>query len=630
MAVALLAIFASSLSAYLTNQLAYMTRGQSALEAIYLAQEGLEAARSIRDVDWDNLATGTHGLVYDGTWDFSGTEEIIGKFTRVISVAEINENERNVISTVTWPGTSVLRSISLATNVSDWRSIENESEYYVSRCFNTVNKSFYIPLKQSASGDYPTFGSSVDQATLNASNSISSGYLNVDLSFAGIPQNFINADLFIDFTDLDLQIDQYSMSGNVITLQEDFILYDTDDNQLVYLDESHGQNDQFTWQYRMPNSEIHEGTVNLRTKFVSDLRLISGSGLTISNSLEGMQNIQLCGELGVEELYTSGNWGNPRTLGSINLGPGSTPTGLVVRDGFVYMSSVASSADKSDFFIVDATDGANPVIQGNINTGPGLNDVAIVGDFAYLANQDSANHLQIANISDPANPYIINSFRLTGNTAQALTVVATGTLVIVGTGSNSGPEIYVINVANPTSPTVLANFEVGASVNNIYIKNDVAYLATSHNSKEIIVLDISNPPNPIIIANVDVPYSNDAIGIFVNSQDERLYLARRVSSASNSPEALIYSVQDPANPILLGSLEYSNDIYSAYGADDLMFIATSYSSQEFRIYNAVNPAKLSYWTGLNFPQVAVDMVLEDNVVYVAVRSNDALRIITSE
>jgi prepilin-type N-terminal cleavage/methylation domain-containing protein len=454
LAVALLAIFASSLSTYLTNQLSYMTRGQSALEAIYLAQEGLEAARSIRDVDWDNLATGTHGLVYDGTWDFLGTEEIIGKFTRIILVADISENERNVISWVTWPGTTALRSISLATNLSNWREI-------------------------------------------------------------------------------------------------------------------------------------------------------------------------------VEQLLI-GNWGNPKSLGSINLGPGSVPTGLVVRDGIVYMSSVASSAGKSDFFIVNAVNGMSPYIMAEIETGPGLNDVAIFENFAYLANQDSTNHLQIVNISNPANPYLINSYLLAGNTAQALTVAATGTIVLVGTANNAGAEIYVVNVANPMSPSVIQTFEVGDSVNNMFIKGDKVFIATSHDNKEVIIIDIANPGNPTIIATLDLPHTNDAMGVFVNYQDNRLYVARKANTAVNSPEAVVYNVKDPANPTLLGSLEFSNDIYSAYGADNLMFIATSYSSQEFQLFNAVNPANLQYWTGLNFPQMAVDMVLENNVVYVAVRSNDALRIITSE
>jgi len=454
LAVALLAIFASSLSVYLNNQLAYMTRGQSALEAIYLAQEGLEASRSIRDTGWENLATGTHGLLYDGTWSFSDTQELIGIFTRTILVEDINENERSVISWVTWPGTTALRSIMLATNLSNWREI-------------------------------------------------------------------------------------------------------------------------------------------------------------------------------IEPLLI-GDWRNPRTLGTVDLGPGNEPTDLAVRDGLIYLSAQASSGAKPDFFIIDATNGESPFVAGQIDTAPGLNGVDIVGDFAYLANQDAANHLQVANINNPSNPYLISSYRLTGNTSQALAIAATGTVIVMGTANDSGPELFTVNVANPSTPAVLNSLEVGGNVNKIFIKGDKAYLATSHDDKEVIIVDIANPGNPAIIAQINLPNTNDALGVHVNFQDNRLHIARKLSSSANSPEVSIYNVADPINPVLLGSMEFVGDVYSAYGADNLMFLASSYSSQEFQIYNAINPNSMEYWAGINFPQLAVDMVLENNIIYMAIRSNDALRIITSQ
>ncbi|MDF1497350.1 MAG: beta-propeller domain-containing protein [Patescibacteria group bacterium] len=454
LAVALLAIFASSLSVYLNNQLAYMTRGQNALEAIYLAQEGLEASRSIRDMGWEYLATGTHGLVYSGEWNFAGTEEGVGKFTRKILIDDISENERSVISWVTWPGTTALRSIMLATNLSNWREI-------------------------------------------------------------------------------------------------------------------------------------------------------------------------------VEPLL-EGDWGYPTTLGSVDLGPGNTPTGLVVRNGILYMSAQASSAAKPDFFVVDVSNGISPVIVGQIDTSPGLNGVDVAGDFVFLANQDASNQLQIANISDPNNPYLISSYRLIGNTSQALAIAATGTTVFIGTANDAGSELYTINVSNPSTPSVLNNLEIGADVNNIFINGDTLYLATSQDDNEVVILDISNPANPTVTASLNLPNTNDALSVFVNYQDNRLYVSRKADGTANSPEIVIYNVTDKNNPQLLGSMEFSNDVYSAYAADGLMFIATSYSSQEFQVYRASDPANLMYWTGLNFPQLAVDMDLENNTIYMSIRSNDALRIITSQ
>lgn len=454
LAVALIAIFASSLSVYLNNQLAYMTRGQNALEAIYLAQEGLEAARSIRDEGWEYLATGTHGLVYTGIWEFSGNEEKIGRFFRKIIVDSINENERSVQSLVEWPGLSATRTIMLATHLSNWREI-------------------------------------------------------------------------------------------------------------------------------------------------------------------------------IEPLLT-GNWNNPQVIGTIDLGPGNTPTDLYVQDGIIYMSAQASSAAKPDLFIIDATTGTNPVIKSQIDTSSGLNGIAVSGDFAYLANQEASNPLLIANISDIQNPYIISSFRIAGNVSQALTVAATGSVIFVGTENDSSEEFYVINAETPTAPVVLNQFEIGANINDIIINKDKIYLATDKDDGEVFIFDIQNPGNPVIIAQIDAPGTNDAISAHLNFQNNQLFLAREVNGAANSPEIVIYDAADVYNPVLAGSMEFAGDVYYAYGADEYLLLASSYSSEEFQIYNNSDPSNLSYITGINFPQLAVDMELENNIVYMAIRSNDALRIITSQ
>ena len=64
--------------------------------------------------------------------------------------------------------------------------------------------------------------------------------------------------------------------------------------------------------------------------------------------------------------------------------------------------------------------------------------------------------------------------------------------------------------------------------------------------------------------------------------------------------------------------------------DDLAFIASSNSNREFQVINISDPNNPSLWSYFNFPQVATGIDYEDNLVYVSVRSNDALRIITSQ
>lgn len=71
--------------------------------ATMLAEEGLEAARNIRDSHYSDLLIGTHGLaVVGGEWQLSGSSDATGIFTRELSVLEDGPDRKIVSSIVTW------------------------------------------------------------------------------------------------------------------------------------------------------------------------------------------------------------------------------------------------------------------------------------------------------------------------------------------------------------------------------------------------------------------------------------------------------------------------------------------------------------------------------------------------
>ena len=91
--------------------------------ANFFAEEGLEAARSIRDNNFADLTNGDHGLLISGgNWQFFGTSETIdGKFTRIINVEEIDPNRKQVTSQVTWQFTETRpQEIILVTYLTNW------------------------------------------------------------------------------------------------------------------------------------------------------------------------------------------------------------------------------------------------------------------------------------------------------------------------------------------------------------------------------------------------------------------------------------------------------------------------------------------------------------------------------
>ncbi|MEI7451935.1 MAG: hypothetical protein WCK37_01880 [Candidatus Falkowbacteria bacterium] len=88
-----------------------------------LAEEGLEAARNIRDASFTNLVDGTYYLsTSSNQWSLTTTPDNLGVFTRQISVGTISANRKMVTSTVTWMQNGQRSgSISLVTYLTNWQ-----------------------------------------------------------------------------------------------------------------------------------------------------------------------------------------------------------------------------------------------------------------------------------------------------------------------------------------------------------------------------------------------------------------------------------------------------------------------------------------------------------------------------
>ncbi len=95
--------------------------------AIMFAEEGQEAVRSIKNVNFTNLVDGTYGLVYSSSsWSFSGSSDISGIFTRAVTITTIDASRKSIAVTVTWQQTPA-RAGSVTTNsrLTNWKTIIN-------------------------------------------------------------------------------------------------------------------------------------------------------------------------------------------------------------------------------------------------------------------------------------------------------------------------------------------------------------------------------------------------------------------------------------------------------------------------------------------------------------------------
>ena len=102
--------------------------GRERMVATFLAKEGLEATRAIRDNEWHDLSVGTHGIVIsENKWVFQDTPEAkdisdrLEGGLREIIVEQIDSVRRKVTSRVTWAFTpSRSTQVNLVTHFTHW------------------------------------------------------------------------------------------------------------------------------------------------------------------------------------------------------------------------------------------------------------------------------------------------------------------------------------------------------------------------------------------------------------------------------------------------------------------------------------------------------------------------------
>lgn len=176
-AILALAVF-SLISTFLVGALMYGQEGTflsgSRGRANFLAEEGLEASRAIRDNNFSNLVDGTYGLaIISNQWEFSGTEDVIDIFTRQIEISSVSDGVKQIVSKISWQQ-NLQRSglISLTTYLTQWKdSVETAScaqfcqtlGYSDGTCRQTIRKCGQNGEDYQSEGDlYCTGGAQAD------------------------------------------------------------------------------------------------------------------------------------------------------------------------------------------------------------------------------------------------------------------------------------------------------------------------------------------------------------------------------------------------------------------------------------------------------------------------------------
>ena len=220
--------------------------------------------------------------------------------------------------------------------------------------------------------------------------------------------------------------------------------------------------------------------------------------------------------------------------------------------------------------------------------------VAISGNYAYVT-ASSQNRLTVVNIADPLNPEIVASLKDNANLNAPVDVAVSGQYAYVADQTTPG-RLTVVNVSNPPEPQVVASL-ASSSLNGAYrvrLRGDFAYVS-AFSGADAAALDISNPLGPRLVAAVaDGTHLNKTSGLdvdqsgsylvtsspFLSSQTQPVYppfalqlggptLTGTVSVITLDPEPIAVSIapeSQPANPTAQTSAAFGFSVNDAVSA----------------------------------------------------------------
>lgn len=443
---AIFALLATTfVGAYLYGQESAMLAGNRT-RAVFLAEEGLEAVRNIRDESYANLSDGTYGLALSGNqWIFSGTQDATDIFTRTVSISSVDTVRKLITSTVLWQQNPERSgSVSVNTYLTDWMAVISGSWANPTQeaSVNISGNSDAVKVQTQGNYAYVIVPSGSPNFFVIDISTPASPTITGSLSLNGAPQNIF-------------------VSGNYA-----YIASNSNSQELQVVDIS------------VPSTPSLAGVYNAAGN--ADALGVFVTGTTASLIRANSANDEFF-------LINVSDPSNPSFLGSLNLGASGYE--VVVFGNYAY---IASGDNNKELQVIDVSSPSTPFLSGtgiNLAGNTDATTISFSGTTLFLG-QGSA--LFVINAANPLLPVNIGSFTATGTINDiALDLGNTDTYVFLATSDTAG-EFQVVNVAVPAVPVLLGSYDIAGSnflMGVAYsIAHDRAFAVGQSNTQEFIVL----------------------------------------------------------------------------------------------------------------------------------------------
>jgi len=243
------------------------------------------------------------------------------------------------------------------------------------------------------------------------------------------------------------------------------------------------------------------------------------------------------------------------------------------------------------------------------NWGGGGGEIRAVANYGDIVYYGIGSVFTITSFEDPANPYTAASITLDDMVEDIVWKVSSGvTYAFV-----SGSSLNILDVTNPTAPTLLSTTALSGYGEGLAVSGDYAYMAVGSSGMQII--DISNPASPTSVATL-AGGSGSGYAEGINVSSPYAYLG-------NGAGTEIFDITDPTNAFLAGTLENDGWIQDAMPISNYVYSCDW--SNGIDIIDVSDPTSPTYVSTLT-NSINADIMFDGNYGYIASKQ-DGLTVI---
>ncbi len=413
--------------------------------ATLLAEEGVEAARNIRDANYTNLVDGTYGLAQTSNqWAFSGSSDSDGFFTRQVTVASNGTSRKTVTSNVSWNrGARGTGSVSVSTQFTNWlativRSWANPAVESSLDLTNTNNG-----LKVATAGNYAyvvrTDGTPdfvvVDISNPAAPTVVGSLSLTGSLTNVAVSGNYAYVSSTNDTGEL-YTINIAAPTAPVLT--STFNASGTADANGVFISgnyayltrNANNSNDEFVIvNITTPGNPLRAGGYSLNVNMYESF--VNATTIYIATSSDTQEVLVINASiLGLLTLGTSVNL--PGTADALTIAGNNNGQTLLVGQG-------------STLYTLTTPILLAPTVQGSITTSGIVNDITVdtARNYAFVGTSGASNQFQVFNVATPTSISLFGAVSSPSNSIISGVAYSTTKDRIVGVGPLDAQEVVI-------------------------------------------------------------------------------------------------------------------------------------------------------------------------------------------